>query len=271
MSEREHEHEHEHEQPVQDRASSALSSAPARAMPPMRALAPAIGNQAFAAHVARQPMTASDQEEEIPAAITNVAENVIAAPLDAVADELSKGTPPGKWPALRARMARATAGFDHGHPADGGQRRQALARRQGQRVRRARADGRDDLPRRVQDLRMAWGRSYGTLSRSPTTPSPSAAAVREKAMAPVLEGINMIPSLEKEEDPAKILEIRQGTRGRARPVGGRRDDPLIFAGGAAVPPRPRDPADGDDVRGGEPGARVGLAGPRRLRRHAPRR
>src|SRR5688500_9897473 len=81
-------------------------------MPPMRALASAIGTRAFTADVARQPMTASEQEEEIAAAITSVAENVIAAPLDAVADELAKGTPPGKWPALRVRMAKATAGFD---------------------------------------------------------------------------------------------------------------------------------------------------------------
>ena len=111
--------EREHEQPVQDHAVSAQPSAPARSVLPMRALASAIGNQAFTAHVARQPMTASEQEEEIPAAITNVAENVIARPLDAVAGELEKGTPPEV-----ARPAGADGGGDgrvrHGHPADGG-------------------------------------------------------------------------------------------------------------------------------------------------------
>jgi hypothetical protein len=197
----------------------------------MRALASAIGNRAFTAHVARQPMTASEQEEEIPAAITNVAENVIAKPLDAVADELAKGTPPGRWPALRARMAQATAGFDMATLPPGGHA--------GMHWR----DGKDNAyvalglmdamisPDGFKDLRMAWGRSYGTLEQIANRSEPErAAAVREKAMAPVLEGINMIPSLEKEEDPAKILEIRQEGL-EVEPdlweAGG--DDPLIFA------------------------------------------
>ena len=223
--------EREHEQPVQDEAVAGQSPAPARSMPPMRALASAIGNRAFTAHVARQPMTASEQEEEIPAAITNVAENVIAAPLDAGADELAKGTPPGRWPALRARMARATAGFD-----------MATLPMEGDAGKHWR-DGKDNAyialglmdamisPDGFKNLRMAWGRSYGTLEQIASRSEPDrAAAVREKAMAPVLEGINMIPSLEKEEDPAKILEIRQEGL-EVEPdlweAGG--DDPLIFA------------------------------------------
>ena len=223
--------EHEHEQPVQDRAASAQSSAPAQAMPPMRALASAIGNQAFTAHVARQPMTASEQEEEIPAAITNVAENVIARPLDAVAGELEKGTPPGKWPVLRARMAAATAGFDMATLPMGGDA--------GKHWR----DGKDNAyialglmdamisPDGFKNLRMAWGRSYGTLEQIANHSEPDrAAAVREKAMAPVLEGINMIPSLEKEEDPAKILEIRaEGLEVEPDLWEAGGDDPLIFA------------------------------------------
>ena len=78
-------------------------SAPAP-VSPLRSLAAAIGNRAFAAHVARQPMTASEEDEEIPASITRVAEDVVAKPLDAVAEQLDTGTPRGKWPALRARI-----------------------------------------------------------------------------------------------------------------------------------------------------------------------
>ena len=198
---------------------------------PFRSLAAAIGNQAFTAHVARQPMTASEEEEEIPAAITRVAEDVIARPLDQVAEELERGTPPGRWPALRAKMAAATAGFDMVNL--------SLAGHAGQHWR----DGKDNSyvalglmdammsPDGFKNLRMAWGRSYGTLEQIANRSEPDrAAAVREKALAPVLEGINMIPALEKEEDPAKILEIRQeGVEVEPDLWEACGDDPLAFA------------------------------------------
>jgi hypothetical protein len=180
------------------------------AVPPLRALAAAIGNRAFTAHVARQPMTASQEEEEIPATVTRVAEDVIGKPIDEVSVALKLGSPPGKWPALRARVAAATAGYDMVNL--------SLAGFAGQHWRDAKdntyvALGLMDAmiaPDGFQNLRMAWGRSYGTLEQIANQSEPERAAkIREKALPPVLEGINMIPALEKEEDKEKLLEIRQ--------------------------------------------------------------
>lgn len=191
-----------------------------------------MGNQAFAAYaLARQPMTASAEEEEIPANVTRVADNVIADPLDKVADELEKGAPPGKWPALRSRMATAIAGFDAVNL--------SLAGHAGQHWRFGKdnayvAMGLMDAliaPDGFQNLRMAWGRTYGTLEQIAGRAEPDRAKeIREKALPEVLEGINLIPSIEKEEDPAKILEIRDGGLEVETIVGEAcGDDPLGFA------------------------------------------
>ena len=190
-----------------------------------------MGNQAFTAHVARQPMTASEEVEPIPAAVTRVAEDVIGEPLDKVSGELTGGAPAGKWPALRTRMAAATAGFDMVNL--------SLEGHAGQRWR----EGKDNAyvalglmdamisPDGFKNLRMAWGRSYGTLEQIAARSDPErAAAIREKALPQVLEGINMIPSLEKEEDNAKILEIRQeGLEVEQELWDSCGDDPLVFA------------------------------------------
>jgi hypothetical protein len=222
--EREREEEQVRGQTATDRPAPAAAS-------PLRSLAMAIGNQAFTAHVARQPMTASEEEEEIPANVTRVAENVIGLPLDKVAEELEKGAPPGRWPALRAKMAAATAGFD--------QVQLSMAGFAGQRWR----DGKDNsyialglmdammAPDGFKNLRMAWGRSYGTLEQIANRSDPDrAAAVREKAMEPVLGGINLIPELEKEEDKTKILQIRQeGVEIEPDLWEACGDDPLAFA------------------------------------------
>jgi hypothetical protein len=176
-------------------------------------------------------MTASEEEEEIPAAVTRVAENVIGQPLDKVAEELAAGTPPGKWPALRARIAAALPGFDMVNL--------SLEGDAGQHWR----DGKDNAyialglmdamiaPDGFQNLRMAWGRSYGTLEQIAGRSEPDrAAAIREKALPQVLEGINMIPSLETEEDNAKILEIRrEGLDVEPDLWEACGDDPLTFA------------------------------------------
>jgi hypothetical protein len=176
-------------------------------------------------------MTASEEEEEIPATVTRVAEDVIAKPLDRVAEELDGGTPPGRWPALRAKMAAATAGFDMVNL--------SLEGDAGQHWR----DGKDNAyvalglmdamiaPDGFQNLRMAWGRSYGTLEQIANRSEPDrAAAIREKALPPVLEGINMIPAIEKEEDPTKLLEIRQeGLEVEPDLWEACGDDPLTFA------------------------------------------
>ena len=128
-------------------------------------------------------------------------------------------------------MAAATAGFDMVNL--------SLEGHAGQRWR----DGKDNSyvalglmdamisPDGFQNLRMAWGRSYGTLEQIAARSDPErAAAIRDKALPQVLEGINMIPSLEKEEDNAKILEIRQeGLDVEQELWDACGDDPLTFA------------------------------------------
>ena len=197
----------------------------------MRSLAAAIGNRAFTAHVARQPMTASKEEEEIPANVTRVAEDVIGKPLDEVSVALKLGSPPGKWPALRARIAGTTPGFDTVNL--------SLEGFAGQHWRDAKdntyiALGLMDAmiaPDGFQNLRMAWGRSYGTLQQIANQAEPERAAkIRENALPQVLEGINMIPELEKAEDSDKILEIRQeGLQVETDLREAVGDDPLGFA------------------------------------------
>ena len=83
----------------------------------------------------------------------------------------------------------------------------------------------------VKNLRMAWGRSYGTLEQIAGHSEPDrAAAVREKAMEPVKNGIDMIPEIEAEEDTTKLLQIRQeGLEVEPDIEQACGDDPLMFA------------------------------------------
>ena len=197
----------------------------------MQALAATIGNRAFTAFVARQPMTASEEDEEIPPAVTRVAHDVIADPLDAVAEELSEGAPPGKWPGLRRRMAAAITGFD--------MVQLSFAGFAGQHWRYGKDNAYVALglidamisPDGFKDLRMAWGRTYGTLEQIANRSEPErAAAIREKALPDVLTAINLIPEIEKEEDPEKLLQIRaEGAEVEQTIEEACGDDPLAFA------------------------------------------
>lgn len=187
------------------------ASAPVPARAPLQILASAIGNRAFTSHVvARQPLTASEEEEEIPPAITSAADG-IAGPLDAIAEELDANAAPGRWPGLRAGIAEVTPRYD--------QVRLPMEGHAGQHWRDAKdityiALGLMDTlmsSEPAKNLRMAWGRAYGTLEQIAGRSDPErAAAVRETAMEPLKTGIDMIPELEKDEtDDAKLLEIRQ--------------------------------------------------------------
>jgi hypothetical protein len=198
----------------------------------MRMLASAIGNHAFTSHVvARQPMTASEQEEEIPAAITGAGE-AIEALLDPIAEELDANAPPGSWPGLRARINAVTPMYD--------QVKLSIDGFAGQRWREAKDDtyialGLMDTVMAAEpakNLRMAWGRSYGTLEQIANRSDPErAAAVREKAMEPVKNGIDMIPELERDDgDTEKLLQIRQEGRDVEPDIADAcGDDALMFA------------------------------------------
>jgi len=177
----------------------------------MQILASAIGNRAFTTHVvARQPLTASEEQEEIPAAIVSVAD-AIAYSLDAIAEQLDAGAVPGRWPALRAGIAAVTPRFDEVRLSMDGHAGQHW--RDGKDITYLALGLMDTLmsTEPAKNLRMAWGRSYGTLEQIAGRSDPErATAVRETAMEPVKAGIDMIPELEKDEtDEVKLLEIRQ--------------------------------------------------------------
>ena len=176
-------------------------------------------------------MTASEEEEEIPAAVTRVAEDVIAKPLDAVAEQLSQGPPPGKWPALRRRVEAAIPGYDMVHlPIEGDAGRHWRSAKDNTYIALGLLDAMIS-PDGFKNLRMAWGKTYGTLEQIANRSEPErAAAIREKALTDVKAGIDLIPAIETEEDPQKLLDIRaEGAEVEATIEEVCGDDPLAFA------------------------------------------
>ena len=176
-------------------------------------------------------MTASEEQEEIPPAVTRVAESVIAQPLDAVAGELSQGAPPGKWPVLRRRIEAAIPGFDMVHlPIEGDAGQHWRSAKDNTYIALGLMDAMLSTDG-FKNLRMAWGRTYGTLEQIAGRSDPErAAAIREKALPDVKAGIDLIPEIEKEEDPQKLLDIRaEGAEVEVTIEEACGDDPLAFA------------------------------------------
>ena len=168
----------------------------------------AIGNQAFTAMVARWYRCPPGEEGTDPQVGAVVDE--IGDPLDVVADELAKNPPESKWMELRNRIDRVIPSYSkiEFYPES-----KAIGRWEDSKYNALVARGLMDAiasPDMSKNLRMAWGRTYGTLQQvAGRSEKEQGDRIRNETLPQVQEAIDVIPQLTDEAlPPDELLRAR---------------------------------------------------------------